>query len=371
MAFDIKKRIIFPVILLTLSTVVALSIAEISLRVLKIGYGNAPQESDPIFHHVHPAEYRFLSYNPTGEYGGYEIYYDADRLAANPSAIHEKNPNSTCRVAFLGDSFTEAGQVAYSDSFVGILERNSDCTVKNYGMSSYSPIFYLLQWREMVRKFKPTIVIVQLYSNDVSGDQDYIKIAKKDVNGEVIAVPDHEGGWLTRQLRKSYLMRLLRKVQLQLLWIYENREKEKNIVAGMVEENPDITKLSADLIKTLAGEVEASGAQFVLTVVPSKFRIVNNLIDNKTPQFSDKWKDFSQKNNISFMDLTQPFEKEAENGVQLFFDSDIHFNENGHRVVASELVKHCPNIFSPINISANGLPKAEPQGTSGAAFGCQ
>jgi hypothetical protein len=173
----------------------------------------------------------------------------------------------------------------------------------------------------------------------------------------VIAVPDHEGGWLTRQLRKSYLIRFLRKVQLQLLWIYENREKDKNIVAGMVEENPDITKLSADLIKTLAGEVEATGAQFVLTVVPSKFRIVNNIIDNQTPQFSDKWKVFSQKNNISFMDLTQPFEKEAKKGVQLFFDSDIHFNENGHRIVASELVKHYPNLFRPINIRSSELSR--------------
>jgi|GEM_PF-987808 lysophospholipase L1-like esterase len=357
MAFDIKRRIIFPVILLALSTVIALSIAEISLRVLKIGYGNAPQESHPIFHHVHPAEYRFLSYNPTGEYGGHEIYYDADRLVANPSETHEKKPDSACRVAFLGDSFTEAGQVAYGDSFVGILEHNSGCTIKNYGVSSYSPIFYLLQWREQVIKFKPTIVIVQLYSNDISGDQEYIKIAKKDVNGEVIAVPDHEGGWLTRQLRKSYLIRFLRKVQLQLLWVYENREKDKNIVAGMVEENPDITKLSADLIKTLAGEVEATGAQFVLTVVPSKFRIVNNIIDNQTPQFSDKWKVFSQKNNISFMDLTQPFEKEAKKGVQLFFDSDIHFNENGHRIVASELVKHYPNLFRPINIRSSELSR--------------
>jgi hypothetical protein len=225
-------------------------------------------------------------------------------------------------------------------------------------MSSYSPILYLLQWREQVRKFKPTIVVVQLYSNDISGDQDYIKIAKKDANGDVIAVPDHEGGWLTRQFRKSYLMRLLRKVQLQLLWIYENREKDKNIVAGMVEENPDITELSAGLIKTLAGEVEASDAQFILTVVPSKFRIVNNIVDNQTPQFSDKWKVFSQKNNISFMDLTQPFEKEAKNGVQLFFDSDIHFNENGHSIVASELAKYCPSLFRPINIPAAGLPKA-------------
>ena len=162
MAIDIKKRIVFPIIVFTISTLIALSIAEISLRILKIGYGNSPEESHPIFHHVHPAEYRFLSHNPTGEYGGHEIYYDADRLVANPSETNTKNANSTCRVAFLGDSFTEAAQVAYNDSFVGLMEHNTNCSIKNYGVSSYSPIFYLLQWRQIVKKFKPTIVKISL-----------------------------------------------------------------------------------------------------------------------------------------------------------------------------------------------------------------
>lgn len=339
MAFDVKKRIAIPIILTILSTTFALTITELSLRALKIGYGNAPQESHSIFHHVHPAEYRFVSHIPTGEYGGHEIYYDEERLVANPNLTHAENENSACRVAFLGDSFTEAGQVAFDNSFVGILQRESDCTIKNYGMSSYSPIFYLLQWQKIVKEFNPSLVVVQLYSNDISSDRTYKEIARTDKNGNVIAIPGTEGGWIIKQLRKSYLMRFLRKVQLQLLWMYENKGKEKDVVAGMVEENPDITKLSANFILKLAKEVHDSGAKFVLTAVPSKFRIVNKIIDNQVPQFSDKWKLFSQQNNISFMNLTKPFEKEAENEFQLFFDSDMHFNENGHLVFASELSK--------------------------------
>ena len=145
-------------------------------------------------------------------------------------------------------------------------------------------------------------------------------------------------------------MRFLRKVQLQLLWMYENKDKEKSVVAGMVEENPDITQISADLLKTLATEVKASGAKFVLTVIPSKFRIRNHITDNQVPQFSDKWMFFSQNNNILFMDLTRPFFKEAENGSPLFFTNDIHFNENGHKIVASELSKNYPQLFN-INIT--------------------
>ncbi|WP_198266704.1 hypothetical protein [sulfur-oxidizing endosymbiont of Gigantopelta aegis] len=109
MNFDVRKRIIFPVILLLISTIIALSIAEMTLRILNIGYGNAPQEPHPVFHHVHPREYRFVSHDPAGEYGGHKIYYDNERLVNNPESI--KQVTSNCLITFLGDSFTEAGQV--------------------------------------------------------------------------------------------------------------------------------------------------------------------------------------------------------------------------------------------------------------------
>lgn len=345
MVFNVKKKIIFPVTLVILSTTFALIVAELSLRALKMGYGNAPLEPNSIFHHVHPADYRFVSHTPSGEYGGHEIYYDAERLVANPTPTYAENKSPNCRVVFLGDSFTEALQVPFRSSFVGILQQKSDCTIKNYGVSSYSPIFYLLQWQKIVKKFHPNLVVVQLYSNDISADTAYMKIAKVDKNGDVIAIPSTEYGWLKKQLRKSYLVRFLRKVQLQILWMYENKEKQKDIIAGMVEENPDITKLSAYLIIKLAKEVQNSNAKFVLTVVPSKYRIVKNITDNQVSQFSDKWKLLAQQNNITFMNLTEPFENEAKNGVQLFFDTDIHFNQNGHRVFASELSKRYSQLL--------------------------
>ncbi|MGB5708291.1 MAG: SGNH/GDSL hydrolase family protein [Arenicellales bacterium] len=166
-----------------------------------------------------------------------------------------RKDKSTCRIAFLGDSFTEAVQVAYENSFVGLLDKNSDCAVRNYGTSSYSPIFYLLQWRQAVRSFEPSLVILQLYSNDIYSDQMYSKNSRKNEKGEVIAIPGHSGGWVTKQLRKSYLARLIRKTQLQLQWIYENWGKVQVVTGGVVEENSDISELSAELVKKLANEV--------------------------------------------------------------------------------------------------------------------
>ena len=56
----------------------------------------------------------------------------------------------------------------------------------------------------------------------------------------------------------------------------------------------------------------------------------------------------AQESDIQFIDLTQPFEEEAAKGMQLFFDIDIHFNENGHMVVASTISKMFPQLFEPL-----------------------
>jgi len=341
---------VLSIILLCMSVVFALFIAEIILRILGIGYGNVPQEAHPVFHHVHPREYRFLSHIPSGEYGGHEVYYNKNRLIANPKIGYRENKNTACKVIFLGDSFTEAVQVAYRNSFVGMLDQSSNCVIKNYGVSSYSPIFYLLQWRKIIKELRPTLVIVQLYSNDIVSDKNYMQIANKNRDGDVTEISGPKKNWMIIQLRKSYLVRFLRKVQLQLVWSYENSSKKKNVVAGMVEENPGISKLSSELVRALSREVQASGVEFILTVIPSKFRLTEKNIDNKTPQFSSKWKAFSLENNINFLDLTAAFKKESKKGFQLFFKRDIHFNENGHIIVASELSKTYPKIFNFIDI---------------------
>ena len=75
---------VYPALLVFFSTILAVIVMEIILRILNIGFGNAPLESHEIFHHVHPSNYRFISHTPTGEYGGHEIYYDQNRLITNP-----------------------------------------------------------------------------------------------------------------------------------------------------------------------------------------------------------------------------------------------------------------------------------------------
>ncbi|ETR74348.1 MAG: hypothetical protein OMM_00295 [Candidatus Magnetoglobus multicellularis str. Araruama] len=219
--------------------------------------------------------------------------------------------------------------------------------VKNYGVSSYSPIFYCLLWEQKVKFFKPDIVIMQLYSNDISSDESYKKIAVFSNDGQITAIPGPPQNKVTQFLRNFYLARFIRKIQLQLNWYFTHENLEnKKVVSGYIEENPDLSQLSKDLILKCKQDVEKSGAEFYLFAIPSKYRLTQAELAKHSLQsheFSDKVKLWANQQNINFIDMTDSFRKQSLTGHQLFFKKDIHLSKLGHQCVAKDLSK---NIFT-------------------------
>ena len=76
----INRNAFFSLLLLLLSLLISVVFFEVVLRVLDIGYGNAPLVSNSKLHHSHPVDYKFRSHNPTNEYGGHIVYYDENGL---------------------------------------------------------------------------------------------------------------------------------------------------------------------------------------------------------------------------------------------------------------------------------------------------
>jgi hypothetical protein len=83
----------------------------------------------------------------------------------------------TIRIAFVGDSFTEAEQVALEDDFVSVVERRMRSAVQlcglkvealNFGCDSYGTAQELVTVRREVWKFSPDIVVLAFFAgNDV------------------------------------------------------------------------------------------------------------------------------------------------------------------------------------------------------------
>lgn len=316
--------------------------------------------SSPVLHHAHPQNYRFVSYHPSGEYGGHVVYFDEDGLRADPEATKERRAVSQTTVVLMGDSFVEALQVSHEDSFAGRLQAAApdDVRILNYGTSSYSPLLYLLQWRHQVAVTSPTHVVLMLYGNDVRDDEGMTDLSERDAAGKIVAVPGPEVGGLALLMRGSYLARFLNKVRLQLAWAWKHRGEARDApLTGFIEENPDIAELTDSYLRELVDEVRRSGAEIILTAVPSKERTLARARRTGEPTFSDKVRAWSQANGVPFVDLEVAFYAAADASVDLdaardgvgeplFFARDIHFTSAGHQMVAKTLATAHPTIFT-------------------------
>lgn len=301
--------------------VVLAVLLEGGLRLAGLGYGNAPLDSDPVLHHVHPPGYRFTIYDPGGEFGGHVVAYGADGAVVDPEPV----PAGTAqlRVALLGDGYVEATQVPYRQSLAGLLQRNlgSGWEVRNFGTSSYSPVLSRLQWAQTVRSFRPTHVLLVINEGDIADDRRYAAQARRDSAGRIIAVSGTGNPPLAGWYRRSYALRLLRR--LWLVWSASLRRTESTPAAGAP---PGISELTDRSVADLAAEVTASGAKFALIVIPSTGRAAQT--------FSDLWKSWAALHGIRFVDLVPVFHAAMEAGKGPFYVRNAHMSPEGHRLVA-------------------------------------
>ena len=345
-----KPRYLYPIVLVAASLLAAFLLGEIGLRVAGIGYRRSPHESHSVLHHVHPRNVIFKTHSPWGYYEDHLVRYDEDGCVANPdaSAAPRADSAATYRVAFMGDSYVAAVELPYAETFVARLEHSAGArtVIRNYGVASYSPMLYVLQWQEQVSKFQPTHVFLLLCANDVGNDEEYLRRAVFADDGTLRAVPGPHTSFFVRLFARSYVLRLVRKVQLQLQWRRARGEgEESEVVERFVEENPGITAVTARYVKELARTVEAGGATFTLMVVPSRYRLRHPNEVPGTPEFSDRWRAWAAAEGVAFFDLVPPFREAASRGADEFLGGDVHFSREGHEVVADALRNAYPRLF--------------------------
>jgi lysophospholipase L1-like esterase len=338
-------RILFRLAAVALSMLFAVVLSEAALRFMNMGFGNSPMEPDPVLHHVHPRNYSFIQQHPSGELGGFEIEYDAEgRVYRGRAAGHTEPANAPCRVAFMGDSFTEAGQVPYPESFAGRIEAAApECAVRNYGVRSYSPAIYLVQWSTVIAPWQPTHVFVLVFGGDLREDVAYLSNATLDARGLPTAIHGPDDGWLVSQLRRSYVARFVRMVTQRFEWWRTHRHDEQWTVGGVVEERPEWTGPTPRLIEELHRRVTAAGAQLTLMVVPSRYRFMGDGKIAIAGDLHDTVSAWAKQRHIGFLDLNTPFERESKR-TALFFRQDIHFTSDGHKVVADAITRQYPEL---------------------------
>jgi len=301
----------------------------------------------------------------------------------------------TLRIAVLGDSFTEARQVALEDTFHAVLERALNGTaqlpadsveVLNFGVSGYGTSQQLLTLRYRVWDFDPDIVLLAFYTgNDVSDNSQTLKgsstIPYHYYEGEDL-LPDHRFadsaafqfqsghviGFARLALGHSRLLQLLNHVRLVRKVTQRGEDKNPSAFAGPSEPGMrrevyvppetevwrDVWKVTEGLLAVIHDEASERGLPFFVVTLSSGIQVHPDrdvrsefLRDNAMDDlfYPDRRIELlGTREGFPVLTLAPALQTFAEsNGTFLHgFDPHVgfgHWNESGHRLAGEHIAQ--------------------------------
>ncbi len=163
-----------PLLALAISLALALALAEIAVQ--RLGIAERPQGfrliDSETFHHVNPSGLALV--DGTGAFvrtnaEGFRTEYTRERFL-----------RFGARIAVLGDSYAFGLGVNGEETACAVLEHTlrtrlsrQDLGVLDTGVISYSPLLERTAFREKVRAYEPTLVLLFLDGNDIGDDYRY------------------------------------------------------------------------------------------------------------------------------------------------------------------------------------------------------
>ena len=335
-------------LLLIVSLAFCLVGAELALRVLRLGFNNAPLNPSATRHHQHPSNYSFQAYSLQDEWGGFEIQTDrfGNRSLKGLCEFPAAGPKR--HVLMLGDSFVEGFQVSDADSMAGQLQQQlcgAGVAVHNLGVSSYSPVLSDIQLREYQQQHPQGpellaggVVLHLLYDNDLGGDREYSSQLKPDDSGELIVSSEKALTPFAYLTRVSYVARLLRRAQLTVSELGRRQEiasaQKSSAAAISAEQCP---RSAAELeptrtaLRAISDRVAAGGGRYLISAVPSDPR--------KGPHLEPCFAQLAQELDVPYVPMAPELLRQPQ---AFYFTHDMHLNPQGNRYAAGQLLQALP-----------------------------
>ena len=304
-----------------------------------------------------------------GSAGWREAPPAADDEAGRSAPAGDRSPpaDERFRLAVMGDSFVEAVQVAWDDTFVARLEARSDgrTEVLNRGISGYGPLLSLLRWRRQVVHERPSHLLMLVCPNDVVDDETYTAKARRR-NGDAgdrthssaESLDTTELRWRKPRSqtvqREGRLPRLYRRwhgraavvwVSLKTRAVADPDEPLRN----WLRQQRAMTALTGRYLRELEAHAREAGVEFTLSAVPTSWEFFDRAPPPELrvgPTFADNVAAWAEANGVRYVDLQPAFREAATQGQRLFIENDGHFTEAGHAVVAEVFAAALPELFA-------------------------
>jgi lysophospholipase L1-like esterase len=283
-------------------------------------------------------------------------------------------------IGFIGDSFTEGLGVRHEETFVGIIENKKKLNVANMGVSSYSPKIYLSKIHHFIgrgMKFKHVVVFMDI-SDLIDDSNSYIskndlkvrdkKIGKRIENTLKIWFPmfDYLTFNLTNnnryrasdsiftrvniytdlnQTKDKKLKEIYSKMNLRSAWTYS----KTNQIKGYDLPIDVAIKEQVETMNQLYELLKKNNIKLSIVVYPWPQTI---LYDKSENLMKTTWENFCKNKCANFINTFPLFmnddddddddEKSKKNLIikKYYQLGDIHFNPDGHKLIADYFIKN-------------------------------
>ncbi len=308
-----------------------------------------------------------------------------------------ENPDGLFRILVLGDSFMEAYSVNFNESFAQRLEefarkQGDNIEVINFGVGGYGTLQEYLSFAEHGKQFKPDLVLAGFFiANDVRNNSFELESIINKRKTRPFLDPEYPVSWQITQIDYDNALLSYKKARNRLesipyklarhsillgkvfdeynrivLKLSQNREKDPNPIDKALEElsllgiyyceePPEYSRawdVTKRILSRLKNDVEAIDSRLVVFSVPSLYETslsdMKNIIANSLkPEKLCIEEAFGNKRlaqiltelDIDFIDLLPDFRRVMrDNGFELFWRSDKHWNPEGHSLAAMSVI---------------------------------
>lgn len=322
----IKKQYIYNFLLLMLGLLVAIVISEITLRVFfqqkLYNFEKGLFKNSPEFGYT-------LTPNSEGVHSAPEYNYI---INANSHGFRGKEPNflANHRVMILGDSFGMGQGVAEGMNICDLsnsyfLDKQVDLDIFNTSLSGYSAVNQISPLKHYIDSYKPNIVILLFYWNDI-GITESLKVH----NGFLVSNIDNKWSASLREWlnTNSHLYCLIKKF---FYVVKSQRNSERGKWSGLSE--PKLA-ISANYISKMRAICENAQSKFVVCLIPLHGIFLG------TKEFQTSKKSFIEKlktRKIKYYDWSLELPKNKKDS--LVFKVDHHWTEAGNIYFSNILSK--------------------------------
>jgi hypothetical protein len=354
------RKILLSFILLGISGILALGVAEVAVRFLMPQpTGITHQDRYGLALH-YPGISRYLPLYKT------EVSFNSAGMRDREHTIEK--PAGTFRILVMGDSFMEAVQVPFESSFPSLLEAgllgksSRKIEVINAGVSGWGTDDALRYLTMYGLRYQPDLVLITMtLHNDISDNlrQDWHRL-----EGDTLATQARAPmPWFAYQKVRLKAF-LSTRFQLYQLWRRVRHGKEirqggrqlaSHVVQLFSTPSPEkITKgveLTDLLLHQVKRETEAAGGRMAVVFLPLKYQLSDSVWTDfvKSSELPADSLDIGKPQalikpvidtlGVPLVDLLPSFRQwVADTSAPLYLEWDGHWNEAGHRLAATATV---------------------------------